>query len=60
MKGELIMCLCDKCAKFNKCYPKKEWPTAEQRAKITVGGCARYKELPVETVVLKMERSKRG
>lgn len=60
MKGEFIVFLCDKCAEFNKCYPKNTWPTAEQRAEIMAGGCVRYKELPVKTVVLKMEGRKQG
>lgn len=49
------MYLCDTCAKFNKCYPKNEWPTTEQRATITAEGCARYKELSVKTMFLKMK-----
>lgn len=54
------MHLCDKCVRFNKCYKKGSWPTAEQRADIALSGCRDYKELTVEAMFMNTERRKRN
>lgn len=53
------MHLCDKCAKFNKCYPKGSWPTAEQREAIARDGCKLFKELKVEQMFNREKGEKR-
>ena len=60
MKGELRMHLCDKCVKFNKCYKRGSWPTAEQREAIELSGCKDYKELTVKSMFMNEERKKRN
>ena len=60
MKGELKMHLCDKCVKFNKCYKKRSWPTAEQREAIELFGCRDYKELTVRSMFMNEEGGKRN
>ena len=44
------MNLCDKCKKFNTCYPNGTWPTKEQRKAVQQKGCKNYKELSVESM----------
>ena len=60
MKGDLKMHLCDKRVKFNKCYKKGSWPTAEQRGAIELFGCRDYKELTVRSMFMNEERRKRN
>ena len=43
------MHLCDKCKKFNKCFPNNTWPTKEQR-EVELSGCKDYRELTVESM----------
>lgn len=52
------MHLCDKCVKFNKCYKKGSWPTAEQREVIELSGCRDYKELTIESMFMNVGRKK--
>lgn len=52
------MHLCDKCAKFNKCYPKGSWPSGGKRRAIERNGCKDYKELTVEQMFNREERKK--
>lgn len=54
------MHLCDKCVRFNKCYKKGSWPTAEQREVIEMSGCKDYKELTIESMFMHAERGKRN
>lgn len=44
------MYLCDKCVKFNKCFPNNTWPTKEKRAEVELSGCKDYRELTVESM----------
>lgn len=44
------MHLCDKCKKFNKCFPKGTMPTMEKRAEVELSGCKDYRELTVESM----------
>lgn len=44
------MHLCDKCKKFNKCFPKGTMPTEEKRAEVESLGCKDYRELSVESM----------
>ena len=44
------MHLCDKCKKFNKCFPNNTWPTKEKRAEVELSGCKDYRELTVESM----------
>lgn len=44
------MHLCDKCKKFNKCFPNNTWPTAEKQAEVELSGCKDYRELTVESM----------
>lgn len=52
------MHLCDKCAKFNKCYPKGSWPSGDKRKAIERNGCKYYKELTVKSMFMNEERKK--
>ena len=54
------MHLCDTCVKFNKCYKKGSWPTAEQREAIELFGCRDYKELTVRSMFMNEEGRKRN
>ena len=44
------MHLCDKCVKFNKCFPKGTMPTEEKRTEVELYGCKDYRELTVESM----------
>ena len=44
------MHLCDKCKKFNKCFPKGTMTTEEKRAEEELSGCKDYRELTVESM----------
>lgn len=46
------MHLCDKCARFNKCYKRGTWPTPEQREAVTLAGCKKYKELTIKSMFM--------
>ena len=41
------MKLCDKCAKFNKCFPKGYMPSEEEKTE-----CPSYRELTVEAMFM--------
>ena len=44
------MHLCDKCKKFNKCFPKGTMPTKEKGAEVERSGGKDYRELTVESM----------
>lgn len=52
------MHICDKCVKFNKCYKKGSWPTADQREAVELFGCRDFKELTVRAMFMNEERRK--
>ena len=54
------MHLCDKCARFNKCYKKGSWPTADQHEAVELVGCKDFKELTVKAMFMNAERKKRN
>ena len=49
LKGaEMKMKLCDKCAKFNKCFPKGYMPSEEEKKT----ECSSYRELTIEAMFM--------
>lgn len=42
------MHICDKCRKYNQCYPKNGVANEFKRADIELGGCPNYRELTLK------------
>ena len=53
------MHLCDKCVKFNKCYPNNTWPTKAQREEVNSKGCKDYRELTVKSMFMPKRKEHR-
>lgn len=56
------MHICDKCKKYNKCYPMNIRPEVEeqQRAEVELGGCPTYKELTIEEMFAPKRKKANG
>lgn len=53
------MHLCDKCVKFNKCFPKGTMPTEEKRVEVELSGCKDYRELTVEAMFMPKRKERK-